>query len=134
MRQREPIKYSALREYLLGRGLNEWEAMRSIGKLRKIDLDLKQAFCECFDEGIEPDITISNITYQELVTKLDMNMVQAFLYLDWLRREPEIALDTLDRTTPMNLDEAFMEKTVQITFEEEEKEEEDESDLSITSE
>ncbi|MBT9779416.1 hypothetical protein GPL15_23340 [Clostridium sp. MCC353] len=134
MRQREPIKYSDLREYLLGKGLNEWEAMHSIGKLRKIDPDLKKAFYECFNEGVEPDITISNITYQELVTKLNMNMVQAFLYLDWLRREPEIALDTMDRTTPMNLDESFMEKTSQITFEGEEKEEEDESDLTITSE
>lgn len=134
MSQRKTIKYSELREYLLEQGFNEREIMHSIGKLRKIDKDLKQAFYECFREGIEPDFAISNITYEELISKLNMNMVQAFLYLDWLRREPEIALDTLDRTTPMDLDEEFIEKASQISPDNEEREEEDETDLSVASE
>lgn len=134
MNRRKAIKYSELREYLLEQGFNEREVMQSIGKLRKIDKDLKLAFYECFKEGIEPDITIANITYEELVSMLNMNMVQAFLYLDWLRREPEIALDTLDRTTPMDLDEEFIEKASQIVPDNEEREEEDETDLSLASE
>lgn len=132
MNQRGTVKYSAIREYLLGQGFTEWEARHSIGKLRKIDADLKQAFYECFNEGVEPDITVSNITYEELISKLDMNMVQAFLYLDWLRREPEIALDTLDRTTPMNLDETFIANASKVIMDKAEEEEEDLSDLSVS--
>lgn len=96
-----------LERYLERQGIEGRDAKRSIRRLKKIDRNLRKEFMDCFREGIEPEVSICNITYQELVSKMGMNMIQAFLYLDWLKREPELALDTLDRVTPMGGMEEF---------------------------
>lgn len=101
------ISKEDLKRYLERQGITGRDASRSIKTLRKIDENLKQEFMDCFQKGIEPEVSICNITYQELVSKMGMNMIQAFLYLDWLKREPELALDTLDRVTPMGGMEEF---------------------------
>lgn len=132
---RTRVSYSAMKKYLSKQGLTSWEALQSVKKLRTIDRDLRRAFVRCFNEGIEPDIRIAGLSYQELTTVLGMNVIEAFLYLDWLRKEPELALDTLDRTTPMEIDGRFLEQiseTFSGRYEENGNEEEaDTSDLAI---
>ena len=95
------IKYSSLKRYLRDLGYGDKDARRSIKKLRAMDPALKQAFALYFNEGLHPEMAIAEITFQELTSKIKMNQVTAFLFLDWLNRDPDTALDTLRHTSPM---------------------------------
>lgn len=101
MNSETSIKYSSLKRYLRDLGYGDKDARRSIKKLRAMDPALKQAFALYFNEGIQPEMEIAEITFQELISKVKMNPVTAFLFLDWLNREPDTALDTLRHISPM---------------------------------
>ena len=77
------IKYSSLKRYLRDLGYGDKDARRSIKKLRAMDPALKQAFALYFNEGLHPEMAIAEITFQELTSKIKMNPVTAFLFLDW---------------------------------------------------
>ena len=98
------ISYNVLRGFLSNKGYRDRDIVRSVRRLRMADSDLKEAFILFFNEGIEPDITVRDISYHDLTTVFEMSPLTAILFLDWLRKEPDIAFDTLRMRSPMDLE------------------------------
>ena len=124
------ISYNVLRGFPSNKGYRDREIARSVRRLRMTDSDLKEAFILFFNEGIEPDITVHDISYHDLTTVFEMSPLTAILFLDWLRKEPDIAFDTLRMRSPMDLEGFETVIKEQITPAVPEKEE-DSSDITI---
>ena len=124
------ISYNVLRGFLSNKGYRDRDIVRSVRRLRMADSDLKEAFILFFNEGIEPDITVRDISYHDLTTVFEMSPLTAILFLDWLRKEPDIAFDTLRMRSPMDLEGFETVIKEQITPAVPEKEE-DSSDITI---
>lgn len=124
------ISYNVLRGFLSNKGYRDRDIVRSVRRLRMADSDLKEAFILFFNEGIEPDITVRDISYHDLTTVFEMSPLTAILFLDWLRKEPDIAFDTLRMRSPMDLEGFETVIKEQITPADPEQEE-DSSDITI---
>ena len=124
------ISYNVLRGFLSNKGYRDREIARSVRRLRMADSDLKEAFILFFNEGIEPDITVRDISYHDLTTVFEMSPLTAILFLDWLRKEPDIAFDTLRMRSPMDLEgfETVIKEQITPAVPEQE---EDSSDITI---
>lgn len=86
------MKYLTLYNYLIKEeGLTRVQAVRSIAEIRKFQPEVKEAFLKWFDTK-ECDLTIEGVSYNDLITKDQMKPVRAFKMLDWLKREPYLAL------------------------------------------
>ncbi len=82
------IKYIQLFRYLMNReGLSAIEAYRSIGRIRKLPTELKQAVYDVLN-SLSPIIEYEGVSYEELVNEDEMSPIRAILMLDWIRREP----------------------------------------------
>lgn len=87
------IEYFKLYEYLTEEeGKKPWEAIRSIGRLRKMPQSYLQTLKRRLDGDITADVNEGEIWLSELIENEGMQLSQAFLMLDWIRREPENAL------------------------------------------
>ena len=124
------ISYNVLRGFLSNKGYRDREIARSVRRLRMTDSDLKVAFILFFNEGLEPDITVRDISYHDLTTVFEMSPLTAILFLDWLRKEPDIAFDTLRMRSPMDLEGFETVIKEQITPADPEQED-DSSDITI---
>lgn len=124
------ISYNVLRGFLSNKGYRDRDIVRSVRRLRMADSDLKEAFILFFNEGIEPDITVRDISYHDLTTVFEMSPLTAILFLDWLRKEPDIAFDTLRMRSPMDLEGFETVIKEQITPADPEQED-DSSDITI---
>ena len=71
----------------------------TVGKLLFLDNEVKRSFAEWLDKGKEPKIKVANITFQEQIIDMKMNPYRAFLFLDWLKKDPKTALKALARPT-----------------------------------
>ena len=124
------ISYNVLRGFLSNKGYRDRDIVRSVRRLRMADSDLKEAYILFFNEGIEPDITVRDISYHDLTTVFEMSPLTAILFLDWLRKEPDIAFDTLRMRSPMDLEGFETVIKEQITPADPEQED-DSSDITI---
>jgi hypothetical protein len=87
------IKYISLYRYLVNEEqMTAAQAIRTVSRLRKMDPDCINALWTWM-EGKCPDISVDGVSYTDLVDDEEMSTTRALLYLDWLKREPEIALD-----------------------------------------
>ena len=87
------IKYISLYRYLVNEEhMTTTQAIRTINRLRKMDLECLNALWTWM-EGKCPDISVEGVTYTDLVDNEEMSTSRALLYLDWLKREPEVALN-----------------------------------------
>lgn len=66
-------------------------------KINEISPDLFKEFDEWWENGKQPDVIEGGVSYKELITKHSMNPLAAFLTLDWLKREPKTALESLKK-------------------------------------
>lgn len=73
------------------------EINHTVWQLHKLDIEIKKAFVKWFDKDIQPDLEISNFTFQELCDPKLLNMTpyQAYLFLDWLKKDEKSALKYL---------------------------------------
>lgn len=86
------IEYTKLYEHLTKEEhLSAWEAIRSIAKVRKLAPEILKAIKE-WSYGIVPEIAINGVSYSELTEMEDLKPIQAFLMLDWLKRDPVAAM------------------------------------------
>jgi hypothetical protein len=85
------IYYGKLKDTLLGEGFTELEAREAIRTIRKMDKSLKKTFYRWFVKREAPDVTVEGISYDELTEDMRMGGFRAFLYLDWLSKEPQSA-------------------------------------------
>lgn len=86
------IKYIQLFNYLVTEeDANPINACRTIQKIRQLPNELKLAVLDVLESKI-PDVEYHDISLAELVNNDKMKPVRAILMLDWIRREPAIAM------------------------------------------
>ena len=84
-------------ELLKKQGYPSFMLDKTATKIENLSQPLKEAFSMWVDCGIEPSFSIQGYSYQTLIEKFDMKPIGAFLTLDWIIREPEKAIDNLNR-------------------------------------
>lgn len=85
------MKYIDLYNYLRDQEeLTRVQAVRSILNVRNLDLEIKIAMREWIKTG-NCNLTISDVSFKELVSNVGMKPIRAFKMLDWLKREPVLA-------------------------------------------
>lgn len=77
-----------------GENLTFVQAVRNIGRIRKMDPEIKKALIGFLNTGKCSHIE-AGVCFTELVNKEKMKPIRAFLMLDWLKREPVTALKYL---------------------------------------
>ena len=86
------IKYISLFKYLIeDEGLNPMSAYRNIQRIRMLPPEFKQAVFEVLSSYV-PDMEIGGVSFRELTENDGMKPIRAILMLDWLRREPAVAI------------------------------------------
>ena len=86
------IKYIQLYTHLIEEeGLNPISAYQSTLRVRKLPVELKDAVLQVLD-GMCPEVEYHEVTLKELIEKDEMKPIRAILMLDWIRREPAIAV------------------------------------------
>lgn len=86
------IKYIQLYTHLIEEeGLNPISAYQSTLRVRKLPVELKDAVSQVLD-GMCPEVEYHEVTLRELIEKDEMKPIRAILMLDWIRREPAIAM------------------------------------------
>lgn len=86
------IKYIQLFNFLIKEEeLDLLNASRTIRKIRQLPDALKLAVWNVL-EGKVPFVEYYEVTLQELIDNEQMKPIRAILMLDWLRREPAIAM------------------------------------------
>ena len=76
--------YRKVKEYGNGK---HWIDIYNAWKLRNADQEIKEALYMWLEDGM-PSLTIYGVTFSELINSDSMNPIQAFLFMDWLKREP----------------------------------------------
>lgn len=86
------IKYIQLFNYIVTEeDSNPISACRVIQKIRQLPDELKLAVLDVV-EGKIPYVEFHDISLEELINNDKMKPVRAILMLDWIRREPAIAM------------------------------------------
>ena len=86
------IEYFKLYKYITEKEVKKpWEAIRSIRRLRKMPQNYLLTLKRRLDGDITADVNEGEIWLSELIENEGMQLSQAFLMLDWIRREPENA-------------------------------------------
>lgn len=91
------MNYIELLNYLMskdGEDLSFVQAVRNIGRIRKLDSEIKKALISFVNTG-KCSHTEAGVCFTELVGGERMKPIRAFLMLDWLKREPITALKYL---------------------------------------
>lgn len=85
------MRYIDLYKYLRDKEeLNQVQAVRSILDIRHLSPEIKMALKIWSSTG-KCDVTVADVSFNELVNVLGMKPIRAFKMLDWLSREPVIA-------------------------------------------
>lgn len=88
----ESISYTKLYNYLRNdEDMSKLETIRTIQRIRKIAPEIRLALIQ-YLKGIPVDISVCGVTFKELVNNENFCATRAFLFLDWLKREPQAAL------------------------------------------
>ena len=86
------IKYIQLYNYLVSEEeLNPISAYRSIQRIRVLPSELKNLVLQVM-QGEFSNIEYNEVTLNELIENEHMKPVRAILMLDWIRREPAVAM------------------------------------------
>ena len=86
-----------IKEVLLERGYTDKLVNAVIHDLMTIDESLKEGFSLWLESEKETDYTIQGIALSELKNKFDMTYPAALLTMDWLIKEPEKAIESINR-------------------------------------
>lgn len=86
-----------IKEVLLERGYTDKQVNAVIHDLMTIDESLKEGFSLWIELEKETDYTIQGITLSELKNKFGMTYPAALLTIDWLIKEPEKAIESINR-------------------------------------
>lgn len=86
------IKYIQLFNYLVKEEThNPFTACQVISQIRKLPKEFKDAVWQVM-EGLMPNLEYHEITLNELIEKDKITTIRAILLLDWIRREPALAV------------------------------------------
>lgn len=70
---------------------------KTADKVENFSPQLKEAFENWVEYGEEPTLEMEGYSYHILIEKFKMNPIGAFVTLDWIHREPELAVKSLKR-------------------------------------
>lgn len=84
-------------ELLKEQGYPAFMLDKTADKVESLSPILNEAFNHWVKCGIEPSFSLKGYSYSLLVEEFNMKPIGAFLTLDWLIREPEKALESLNR-------------------------------------
>jgi len=62
--------------------------------INRMDDEIKDAILDWLDNKIEKEITIHDVSFS-LLKECEMDTINAYLALDWVKREPEEAISAL---------------------------------------
>ena len=86
------IKYVQLFKYLIEEeSLNAFSAYQSIQRVRKLPVEFKEAVLMVL-EGKFPHLEYHEVSLEELIEKEHLKPIRAIMMLDWIRREPAVAM------------------------------------------
>lgn len=86
------IKYVQLFKYLIEEeSLNAFSAYQSIQHVRKLPVEFKEAVLMVL-EGKFPHLEYHEVSLEELIEKEHLKPIRAIMMLDWIRREPAVAM------------------------------------------
>ena len=103
------ISYIKFYTYLVEEAeLTPLEAIRTINRVRNLDPQIKNALIDWFNQE-DVSLTISDISFDELVNDEGFTPIRAFLFLDWIKREPAqamryMAIERFTQSTPPSED------------------------------
>ena len=86
-----------IKTILVNRGYNEKDAELVSADLEKIDVRLKNALDEWLQTETEIDVQVNDISIKLLIEERKYTYPAALLTLDWIYKEPKIALDVICR-------------------------------------
>lgn len=87
-----------IKSILINRGYSEKDAELVSADLEIIDdACLKEALDEWLKTGTENDVCVHGISINELIEKRQYTYPAALLTLDWINKEPDIALNVVCR-------------------------------------
>ncbi len=66
-----------------------------IEKVKKLQPDIAASFEKWFESGVIDTIEIEGYTLEKLMGERKMNIVSAYLLLDWLKRDPDAARNAM---------------------------------------
>lgn len=84
-------------EILKEQGYPTFMFEKTADKVENLSQPLKESFSLWVESGIEPSLSIKGYSYSILIEKFKMKPVGAFITLDWIVREPEKAIENLNR-------------------------------------
>ena len=84
-------------EILKEQGYPTFMLEKTADKVENLSQPLKESFSKWVESGIEPSFSIKGYSYGTLIEKFNMKPVGAFITLDWIIREPEKAIENLNR-------------------------------------
>jgi len=82
------IKYTGLKRRIMDCGITGRGALRVIRQIRRMDPQIKKSFGRWYNYNEVPKEQIHGITFDMLTDNFRMNGFNAFLTLDWLKKEP----------------------------------------------
>jgi len=89
------LSYFKLKDRIKEYGFNDKQAQYTVSRLRRMDKQIKKSFGIWFTKGDLPEYSIENFTVADLINEVKMNPINAFLTLDWLKKEPDTAKKSL---------------------------------------
>ena len=95
------INYFALKKRVEDCGISKKNSKKIIRDIRKMDPELKKAFGKWYKNSTNPTNYVEGVTFETLTKTFKMNEINAFLTLDWLKREPNEAKAALGSAIDM---------------------------------
>ena len=86
-----------MKQTLMERGYTEKQAAFVASDLLKLDDNLKNGLQRWLVSGEETDYTIEGVRLSELKRKFGMTYPAALLSMDWIVKEPELAMKSINR-------------------------------------
>lgn len=90
------INFRALRKYLKERHeYTEKDVIHTVWRLINADNEIKIWFAKWFNDDITPRIECEGITWHDLIDKRGLNPVNAFLFMDTMKKDPDKGFELL---------------------------------------
>ena len=85
------VELKIISQYLKENDYKKHEVKAVLKKLKNMDPDILNALIAWCKDGVADNLEIEEISVYELHEKMGFSYVNAYLYLDWLKREPQEA-------------------------------------------
>ena len=91
------IRYISLRRRMMNEPYKytEHQVFHTVWRLLHVDPEIQKAFVAWFCDGVEPKLSYEGISFSEVRKYKKINEFNAFLFMDELKNNPDVALSML---------------------------------------